>query len=418
MKHLKNMISAVYGFLVSLFHHEWDKVCSWRRRIVGPVVMGDLGRGFVPRSVNYHLTRQCNYQCGFCFHTAKTSFVLPRREAECGLRLLKDAGTPESPQVLLGDNYSKRGAPKSWGPLQPHCVHNPKGGPGCGSHDLTYEYVNIDQLVSQARLSSLASSQPNDLWTLLIVRVLGMEKVNFSGGEPFLPERGRYLGNLVRFCKEELGLSSVSIVSNGSLISESWFRDYGKHLDILAISCDSFHEETNKMIGRRQGNRNHVEKLRKIRNWCGEYHVAFKINTVVNTFNIDEDMAQQIQQLNPIRWKVFQCLLLEGENAGPAALRNAQKFYISEEQFQGFLVRHKDVPSLVAEDNTKMLNSYLILDEYMRFLDCREGSKKPSPSILDVGVANALDSSGFDEVMFRKRGGIYKWSKASMELDW
>lgn len=33
----------------------------------------DLTR--VPRSVNYHFTRQCNYQCGFCFHTAKTSHV-------------------------------------------------------------------------------------------------------------------------------------------------------------------------------------------------------------------------------------------------------------------------------------------------------------------------------------------------------
>ena len=31
----------------------------------------------VPLSVNYHFTRQCNYSCGFCFHTAKTSFVLP-----------------------------------------------------------------------------------------------------------------------------------------------------------------------------------------------------------------------------------------------------------------------------------------------------------------------------------------------------
>jgi len=45
-----------------------------------------------PRSVNYHLTRQCNYQCGFCFHTAKTSFVLPIDEAQKGLRMLKDAG--------------------------------------------------------------------------------------------------------------------------------------------------------------------------------------------------------------------------------------------------------------------------------------------------------------------------------------
>ncbi|KAH3716536.1 hypothetical protein DPMN_059260 [Dreissena polymorpha] len=29
----------------------------------------------VPLSVNYHFTRKCNYTCGFCFHTAKTSFV-------------------------------------------------------------------------------------------------------------------------------------------------------------------------------------------------------------------------------------------------------------------------------------------------------------------------------------------------------
>lgn len=45
-----------------------------------------------PRSVNYHFTRQCNYKCGFCFHTAKTSFVLPIEEAKKGLRLLKEAG--------------------------------------------------------------------------------------------------------------------------------------------------------------------------------------------------------------------------------------------------------------------------------------------------------------------------------------
>ena len=45
-----------------------------------------------PQSVNYHFTRQCNYQCGFCFHTAKTSFVLPMDEAKRGLRMLCEAG--------------------------------------------------------------------------------------------------------------------------------------------------------------------------------------------------------------------------------------------------------------------------------------------------------------------------------------
>jgi hypothetical protein len=45
-----------------------------------------------PQSVNYHFTRQCNYQCGFCFHTAKTSFVLPIDEAKRGLKMLCEAG--------------------------------------------------------------------------------------------------------------------------------------------------------------------------------------------------------------------------------------------------------------------------------------------------------------------------------------
>ncbi|PNI72865.1 RSAD2 isoform 3, partial [Pan troglodytes] len=96
-------------------------------------------------------------------------------------------------------------------------------------------------------------------------RPQGMEKINFSGGEPFLPDRGEYLGKLVRFCKVELRLPSVSIVSNGSLIRERWFQNYGEYLDILAISCDSFDEEVNVLIGRGQGKKNHVENLQKLR---------------------------------------------------------------------------------------------------------------------------------------------------------
>ena len=62
-------------------------------------VVGSRQRGkreadtFNPVSVNYHFTRQCNYQCGFCFHTAKTSFVLPIEEAKRGLGMLKDEGS-------------------------------------------------------------------------------------------------------------------------------------------------------------------------------------------------------------------------------------------------------------------------------------------------------------------------------------
>ena len=36
--------------------------------------------------------------------------------------------------------------------------------------------------------------------------------------------------------------------------------------------------------------------------------MAFKINTVVNTYNVDEDMRENIKRLAPIRWKVHAAL--------------------------------------------------------------------------------------------------------------
>ncbi|XP_028422235.1 S-adenosylmethionine-dependent nucleotide dehydratase RSAD2 [Perca flavescens] len=335
---LQLCISTLHYILARVF----STVCYWRT--TSPVSPVDrkvdqrkVRNATTPTSVNYHFTRKCNYKCGFCFHTAKTSFVLPLEEAKRGLKLLKESG---------------------------------------------------------------------------------MEKINFSGGEPFLHDKGEFLGKLVQYCKQDLQLPSVSIVSNGSMIKETWFQKYGDDLDILAISCDSFDEATNQLIGRAQGKKSHVDNLHKIRNWCQQYKVAFKINSVINTFNMDEDMTENILQLNPVRWKVFQCLLIDGENAGESALREAERFIISEQQFQEFLDRHSSVSCLVPESNEKMRNSYLILDEYMRFLDCREGRKDPSKSILDVGVKEAICFSGFDEKMFLKRGGKYVWSKADMKLEW
>ena len=43
-------------------------------------------------------------------------------------------------------------------------------------------------------------------------------KVNFSGGEPFIIDRGNYLGEMVRFCKEDMDMESVTVVTNGSKV--------------------------------------------------------------------------------------------------------------------------------------------------------------------------------------------------------
>lgn len=293
-----------------------------------------MDEALVPISVNYHFTRQCNYACGFCFHTAKTSHVESLENATRGIRLLYEAG---------------------------------------------------------------------------------MKKINFAGGEPFLEPV--LLGEMVKFCKAisppasvgENKSLAVSIVSNGSKITEKWIQEYGQYVDILAVSCDSFDEATNRDIGRGSGK--HVRQVFQVRDWCAKAGIKFKINTVVTSLNWSEDMNDQLRDLAPARWKVFQCLALDGENAGEGKLRDVQRFLVTSQQFDEFIQRHSD-RAPVAENNENMATSYLILDEYMRFLDCTRKSKKPSQSILDEGgVQAALRESGFNSELFIRRGGEYAYHR-------
>ncbi|KAF8335558.1 hypothetical protein F5887DRAFT_891868 [Amanita rubescens] len=231
----------------------------------------------------------------------------------------------------------------------------------------------------------------------------GMKKLNISGGEPFL--QPRYIGEIFKFCKEELGLESCSVVNNGSKVTEQWLDTYGQYLDIMAISCDSFDVETNVKQGRAEHgtSRTHINNVFKVahNNW-------------------DEDMNDQIEELAPFRWKVFQVLLLDSENTGAesGSIRDARNLVITKEQFEAFLDRHASQKCLVPEDNEAMKDSYLNLDERMRFLDCRDGGKKPGRSLLEVGVQDALQDSGFDEKAFMERGGIFDWKKDSESLEW
>lgn len=129
-----------------------------------------------------------------------------------------------------------------------------------------------------------------------------------------------------------------------------------------------------------------------------------------------------IGTLGPVRWKVFQCLLIEGENCGDIdpvkKMQDATDQVVTREQFQHFLNTHRNVKCLVPESNEAMRNSYLILDEYMRFLNNTKGRKDPTKSILDIGVEGAMEGSGYDHKEFIKRGGKYEWSKKSSELEW
>jgi radical S-adenosyl methionine domain-containing protein 2 len=277
-----------------------------------------------PVSVNYHFTRKCNFECGFCFHTEKTSHVEPFEEMKRGLTMLKEAG---------------------------------------------------------------------------------MKKINFAGGEPLLYPK--LLSLLVQFCKTELHLESISIVTNGSRLTERFLEQSAKYIDIIAISCDSFKEDVNVKFGRGKGS--HLEQVRKVSKLCKAYGIKLKLNTVVNRYNFDEDMNEGVRQIDPFRWKCFQVLIVEGENDSKEMIRDASRFAITDEEFQRFCDTHSHNDAFVPEPNNIMRSSYLIIDEYMRFLN--KGTGDPTESILKVGVEKAMQNVLWDTESFYERGGVYDWTK-------
>lgn len=155
-------------------------------------------------------------------------------------------------------------------------------------------------------------------------------------------------------------------------------------------------------------------RLFRIAEWCREYGIKFKLNTVVNTHNWDEDMVANIKRLAPFRWKVFQCLIVAGENDDETRKRDAKTFLVTDEQWQTFCNRHKHIPCYVPEDNKSMASSYLLLDEYMCFLDKGEGMMAKSESILQVGVKEAMKQVVWDKKSFVERGGIYDWGRSEI----
>ncbi|KAI1741069.1 hypothetical protein F4680DRAFT_417069 [Xylaria scruposa] len=261
--------------------------------------------------------------------------------------------------------------------------------------------------------SSYVASDAEMKRGLHLLKEAGMRKINFAGGEPLLYPHT--LAMLCRFCKEELKLESVSIITNGTKVTKKWLEENGRFVDVLGVSCDSFNEETNIAIGRGTGN--NVKQLFKIRDWCRELGIKFKLNTVICTYNWEEDMVDTIERLDPFRWKVFQVLLVEGENdAGEDDIlnkrkRNARKLLISDEQFRTFCNKHQHLKSFIPEPNSVMASSYLLLDEYLCFLDKGAGVEKQSRSILEVGVQRALSEIHWDEKAFKQRGGLYDWAK-------
>eukprot|EP01025_Chloroclados_australasicus_P028682 TRINITY_DN2840_c0_g2_i1.p2 TRINITY_DN2840_c0_g2~~TRINITY_DN2840_c0_g2_i1.p2 ORF type:complete len:358 (-),score=17.80 TRINITY_DN2840_c0_g2_i1:383-1327(-) len=230
---------------------------------------------------------------------------------------------------------------------------------------------------------------------LNMLKAAGTEKVNFVGGEPTIHP---HIKQLLQHSKE-IGFV-VSIVTNGSYLDKV-LDTHGQFIDWVGLSVDSAIESIQLELQR--GNGDHVKNSLKLFQRLNSMQIKTKLNTVVTRLNWREDMSWFVEQADPIRWKVFQVLPVDGQNDG-----KVEDLLINRDQFNYFLDVHKNY-NPIAENNDAMTSSYVMIDPLGRFFHNTFGFYQYSQPILEVGVKKAMEQVYWDQNKFLQRDGLYDW---------
>lgn len=227
----------------------------------------------------------------------------------------------------------------------------------------------------------------------------GMEKINFAGGEPLLHP---HLFDYCHFAKD-LGMT-VSITTNGSQLNADMIQNQRENIDWIALSVDSASEQTEKKLGR--GNGNHVGHCIAISDAIKEQGIKLKINTTVTALTWKEDMTDFIQRTYPDRWKVLQMLHIQGENDD-----SVNELSITKEQFTLFQLRHSEIHlnnriRPVFEPVEMIEGSYFMITPggNVKTDNGRKIQKFPLESVLVKGIVEYIN-----EERYLGRGGMYEW---------
>lgn len=229
---------------------------------------------------------------------------------------------------------------------------------------------------------------------------LGIEKINFVGGEPFLHP------HIFEFVKSarKMGFTTC-ITSNGFLLDIDKIHSLNPFLGWIGISIDSASNNIERQLGRGKGN--HVTHSLEIADLVLSSGIKLKINTTVTRLNFKENLRPLLHRLNPDRWKVFQMLHILGQNDNCL-----QDLAITEKEFDLFVRSHtnfrlKNGAGPIFETQQDMLDSYFMVFPSGNAIINSDGIYREVP--LTEIIENGLNTV-IDEGKYRSRCGHYNWN--------
>jgi len=229
-------------------------------------------------------------------------------------------------------------------------------------------------------------------------------RLNFVGGEPTLYPK---FSELVE-CALEEGLR-VSIVTNGFDLVQKGLVGPLKEMELIGISIDSLVHATNLKIGRHvKGKTLGESEWKELFLQMEQLQIPLKINTTITRHNYQEDLSEFIGNSNPIRWKVFQAMPVDGQNEG-----SRSEWLVNRGEYDAFVERHQQAGvQIEAEPEEMMRGTYAMISPDGRFYDSTLGYHHYSDPITSVGVEHAWNQINFSADGFEERTQNYGDSAA------
>lgn len=155
-------------------------------------------------------------------------------------------------------------------------------------------------------------------WKYIInncINSININEFNIAGGEPLLYK------DLIEIVKYINSINcKCSIITNGSLITDSWIKENAKYFSTIGFSIDSFQPETLIKMQRCTENKKYLtkERLKQICSLIKDINpkCKIKINTVVTSLNKNENIIEIIKEQNlPIdRYKIIKMRVFKTDN--------------------------------------------------------------------------------------------------------
>ena len=219
-------------------------------------------------------------------------------------------------------------------------------------------------------------------------------RINLAGGEPLLY---RHLDELIDYINA-CGIK-VSIITNGSLLTEERIATWKGKIYCIGLSLDSALPDKNIEIGRCCKNKPlTIKQAVRITQAMHRNGIMLKINTVVSRLNVNEDMTVFYKRLKPDRLKFLQVEIVKGINSG------ADKYKISKQAFDEFCKRHENCcKNVVCEPLESMENSYLMINPQGDFLLNNSGKYQTYGNCLEEKLTDILVRVPFQKEKFNTR---------------